>query len=60
MFAHQRLPNSLTHPLTLSVAGRAETVYDGLELFQEGRRLQNLIDVPGVQQGERAESFIFL
>jgi hypothetical protein len=32
---------------------RAETVYDGLDLFQQGRRLQNLIDVPGVQQGEQ-------
>lgn len=27
-------------------------MYDGLELFQSGRRLQNLMEVPGVAEGE--------
>jgi hypothetical protein len=27
-------------------------VYSGLELFQQGRRLQTLMEVPGVAEGE--------
>jgi hypothetical protein len=28
-------------------------VYEGMELFQKGRRLQSLVDVPGVAEGRR-------
>jgi hypothetical protein len=31
---------------------RSDTVYSGLELFQQGRRLQTLMEVPGVAEGE--------
>eukprot|EP01032_Pedospumella_encystans_P008982 gene8982-10603_t len=34
----------------LKERSESETVYDGLELFQSGKRLQSLMDVPGVAE----------